>query len=243
MGAVRGEVQRRPGEQPRQPRESRDGDGASGTVRGGSAAAVGSRRLARHRRGEAVESLCARRWTSSRSTRACQRCLPARRRDQRVHRLDASRGRWPSRDEIAELDAVLWTSAEALRVAAVLLSPVMPASCERSSTRLGAPVRRAAELRLDARRAHDGEWHAPARAGRCRSGRGSRPRPLQPTLTTKETRVTELPKDLSPLPSPFRRRRPCRAAAAAAHGTGTGRRQSYFDRRLHEDRPARGARS
>ena len=48
----------------------------------------------------------------------------------------------------AELDQVLWTSAEALRVAVVLLSPVIPGSAETILGRLGAPVARVADLRL-----------------------------------------------------------------------------------------------
>ena len=46
------------------------------------------------------------------------------------------------------LDEVLWTSAEALRVAAVLLSPAMPTSSEEILTRVGAP-HGGAERRLD----------------------------------------------------------------------------------------------
>jgi methionyl-tRNA synthetase len=48
-----------------------------------------------------------------------------------------------------DLDSVLWTAAEALRVAAILLSPVMPASCETILARLGAPRQRIADLSLD----------------------------------------------------------------------------------------------
>ena len=46
------------------------------------------------------------------------------------------------------LDEVLWTSAEALRVAAVLLGPAMPGSSEEIQTRVGAPAS-GAERRLD----------------------------------------------------------------------------------------------
>ncbi|MEO8482312.1 MAG: methionine--tRNA ligase [Acidobacteriota bacterium] len=45
------------------------------------------------------------------------------------------------------LDEVLWTAAEGTRLAAVLLSPVMPGSAEAILDRLGAPVRRVADLR------------------------------------------------------------------------------------------------
>jgi methionyl-tRNA synthetase len=51
------------------------------------------------------------------------------------------------RDDAAALDRVLWTSTEALRVATVLLSPVMPESCHEILRRLG--VDAGAGLRLD----------------------------------------------------------------------------------------------
>jgi methionyl-tRNA synthetase len=100
-----------------------------------------------------------------------------------------------------DLDRVLWTSAEALRVAAVLLSPVMPDSCRTILERVGAPVSTLAELRLDrdARllttgirnvRRGDALWprleHADAAAG----------------SPAKEIRVTQLPKDVPAVPSP-----------------------------------------
>jgi len=47
----------------------------------------------------------------------------------------------------AEVNAVLWNASEALRIAAVLLFPFMPASAEEILTRVGEPVR-AQELRL-----------------------------------------------------------------------------------------------
>jgi methionyl-tRNA synthetase len=48
-----------------------------------------------------------------------------------------------------ELDEVLWTTAESLRIAAVLLSPVMPGSCDRILSRLDARARTGSDLRLD----------------------------------------------------------------------------------------------
>jgi methionyl-tRNA synthetase len=48
----------------------------------------------------------------------------------------------------AALDRVLWTAAEGLRIAAVLLAPVMPASSEEILTRLGAPGARIGDLLL-----------------------------------------------------------------------------------------------
>ncbi len=53
------------------------------------------------------------------------------------------------RDESrAELDQVLWTASEVLRIAAVLLSPVMPSSSEEILRRLGAPAATVGDLRM-----------------------------------------------------------------------------------------------
>ena len=93
------------------------------------------------------------------------------------------------------LDEVLWTSAEALRVAAVLLSPVMPGSAEQILARLDAPVRRTGELRLD----RDGVFAA---SGERQVTRGAalwprlEPAEPAPVAVTKETTVTEGPKDM-----------------------------------------------
>jgi methionyl-tRNA synthetase len=100
------------------------------------------------------------------------------------------------------VDAVLWASVEVLRVATVLLSPVMPRSTEAILERLDAPVRRASELRLD------------RDALVCDSGvrqivRGPalwprREEPVAPAATpvSKEIIVTELPKDVPGMPAP-----------------------------------------
>ncbi len=48
-----------------------------------------------------------------------------------------------------DVDGVLWNAAEALRVAAVLLSPVMPTSAETILARLDAPARRIPDLTLE----------------------------------------------------------------------------------------------
>ncbi|HWB17143.1 MAG TPA: methionine--tRNA ligase [Vicinamibacterales bacterium] len=52
------------------------------------------------------------------------------------------------RGDAAALDDVLWASAEALRLAAVLISPVMPRASETILARLDAPVRHAGDLNL-----------------------------------------------------------------------------------------------
>jgi methionyl-tRNA synthetase len=53
------------------------------------------------------------------------------------------------RGEEDALDGVLWSAAEAVRIAAVLLSPVIPSSAGEILQRVGAPVWRPAELRWD----------------------------------------------------------------------------------------------
>ena len=69
-------------------------------------------------------------------------------------------------DRQPELDQALWTMAEATRLAAVLLAPVMPSSCEEILARLDAPVRHVAQLRLAA----DGQFIA---SGERRLQKGS----------------------------------------------------------------------
>jgi methionyl-tRNA synthetase len=96
----------------------------------------------------------------------------------------------------AELDAVLWDAAEALRLAAVLLSPFMPDAATEILKRVDASPR-ASGLRLDS----DGGWQS---SGRRIVSQGPLLWPrLEAGTTTepkKETRVTELPKDIPPTP-------------------------------------------
>jgi methionyl-tRNA synthetase len=106
-----------------------------------------------------------------------------------------------ARDEArqAELDAALWASVELLRVAAVLLSPIMPGSCGEILDRLDAPVRRAGELRL----ARDAQIVASG-TRQVRRQDAMWPRleaPAGPDVSTKESTVTEQPKD-APAPGP-----------------------------------------
>ena len=106
------------------------------------------------------------------------------------------------RDEA--LDEALWTSAEGLRLAATLLSPVMPDSCEEILGRLGAPTCRIADLRLDREAAF-------ASSGSRQLHRKDALWPrLEPagadapsvTTVTKETRVTDQPVPPSVPPAP-----------------------------------------
>ncbi|MCC7007305.1 MAG: methionine--tRNA ligase [Acidobacteria bacterium] len=123
-----------------------------------------------------------------------------------------------------DLDRVLWTSAEALRIAAVLLSPVMPGSCQTILERIGAPVRRTSDLRLE----RDAQLLT---AGERDVVRGDAlwPRLEQPAPTAgapaKEIRVTELPKDVPPpaAPAPASPAPTAAAPAAAAPASDDAR--------------------
>ena len=112
----------------------------------------------------------------------------------------------------AELDSVLFDSAEAVRLVAVLLSPVMPDSCEEILARIGAPVGRATDLRLAAEGQHDG------RARQLRRGDAMWPRLEEAQPETKEIRVTESDRPAAPAsaPAPAPAAVPAPAAPAAA---------------------------
>jgi methionyl-tRNA synthetase len=98
----------------------------------------------------------------------------------------------------AELDAVLWSASEALRLAAVLLTPFIPDAAAEILRRLGVPPD-ATGLRLDT----DGVWQP---SGRRVLVQGALLWPRLDAATadpTKEkTRVTELPKDVPPTVTP-----------------------------------------
>jgi methionyl-tRNA synthetase len=101
----------------------------------------------------------------------------------------------------AALDQVLWTAAEATRVAAVLLSPVMPGSAEAILARLDAPSRRAGDLRwtADAVLQTSGSRHVTkgdALWPRFEAAGADAATTIQ--TRTKESAVTEQPKDVPP---------------------------------------------
>ena len=101
------------------------------------------------------------------------------------------------------LDRVLWTSAEALRVAAVLLSPVMPGSSRTILERLGAGTPESNDLRLDRdvvmRSSGDRRiTKGPALWPRLDAAAVAAPA----AMTTKETAVSEAPKDIPVTPTP-----------------------------------------
>ena len=114
------------------------------------------------------------------------------------------------RGEQAALDAVLWSSAEALRVVAVLLAPVMPVSAEEILVRLGVPAR-ANDLRLAA----DGVLQTSGERALLRKD-ALWPR-LEPAATSdvKEKPVTDQPKS-APLPAPVSAPAPATPAPASA---------------------------
>ena len=134
LGALRGEVQRRPGEQPRQPGESRRVDDR--------ALSAGTRfeRPAAARWRRSRPSRCrriARRWT-------CTRCTKARRRRSGLisaaNNYIAETQPWALAKDPAkadQLNGVLADTAEAVRIAATLLSPIMPSSATEILRRLG----------------------------------------------------------------------------------------------------------
>ena len=83
------------------------------------------------------------------------RGVPARRRHQRVHRGDRAVGAGARRRPMrTRLSQVLYDVTEAVRVAAVLLLPVMPAACAEILRRAG-ESRDPSELRLD----RDASWN------------------------------------------------------------------------------------
>jgi methionyl-tRNA synthetase len=100
----------------------------------------------------------------------------------------------------ADLDQVLWTAAEGLRVATVLLSPVMPGSCKAILGRLGVSVAEVSALRLD----RDGVMQTTGTRTLTR-GDAMWPRLEAGTATgsilTKESVVSEAPKDIPVTPA------------------------------------------
>jgi len=123
----------------------------------------------------------------------------------------------------AELDAVLWSATEALRLAAVLLTPFMPDAGAEILARVGSPPGPGG-LRLDT----DGVWQS---SGRRVVTQSTLLWPRLEALTTaepiKETRVTELPKDVPPAPAA--------AATTAAPASPTAQAAPAADTRLSID--------
>ena len=129
------------------------------------------------------------------------------------------------------LDRVLWNASEGLRVAAVLLSPVMPASCRTILARLGTPVADVGDLRLE----RDAQVHVSGTRQLTRADalwpRLEADAAAAPISTkTKETPVSDAPKDVATTPtvpaapaaSPAAARVPAPPPAAApVEGTDT----------------------
>jgi len=107
----------------------------------------------------------------------------------------------------ARLDAVLFEAAEAVRVAAVLLRPVMPSSCDEILRRIGAPVT-GSDLRLDHAR-----WQSAAERATVQGP------PMWPRSEPKETIVTEPAAPASATSAPAA---PVPAATAPAADTRIG---------------------
>lgn len=101
----------------------------------------------------------------------------------------------------SSLDEVLWTAAEGTRLAAVLLSPVMPGSCERILERLGASARRISDLRWshDAALLTSGSRHLTKGDALWPRFDGEASSPV--SLNTKESVVTDTPAQPTPVPA------------------------------------------
>jgi methionyl-tRNA synthetase len=115
----------------------------------------------------------------------------------------------------AELDQVLWTATEGLRVATVLLSPVMPGSCRTILGRLGVPIEDVSRLRLDrdAVMQTTGErqlTRAEALWPRLEASAAAGP------ISPKETDVSEAPKDIPATPAVPAPQAPAPTASPAA---------------------------
>lgn len=100
----------------------------------------------------------------------------------------------------SDLDAVLWSATEGLRVATALLSPVMPSSADLIFGRLGVSIR-AAGVRLPG----DAEWQADGERHLRKNGAlwprlGDAEAPAQ--LSTKEHTVTDQPNPIPAVPAP-----------------------------------------
>jgi methionyl-tRNA synthetase len=109
---------------------------------------------------------------------------------------DAEPWKLAREERAAELDAVLWAAAEALRIAAVLVSPFMPGSSTEILNRLGVPD--AAFASIDAGVA----WQSSGRRA-IRQEALMWPRlELATETTTKETRVTDQPNPVPATPTP-----------------------------------------
>ena len=222
VGALRGALQRRPGEQPRQPGQPRHVDGAEVPRLGRPrrpAAAEPWPRWSRRRR----PRLSRTRWTGWRCTRAWPRPSTSSRRPTASWPRHAPWALAKDPQAAARLDAVLFEVSEAVRVAATLLLPVMPTAGAEILRRLGdddAGRRRAPAIATaveEQRRAHTGTGPAMwPRTDLAASETAAN------VTTKKETTVDETapaPRRRQPTPgapAPARPRRPPAPAAAPA---------------------------
>ena len=230
VGALRGALQRRPGQQPRQPGEPAVGDGRE--VPGVAPVAGGQRRPPCRRWPRRRWRATARRWTRfalHEGVAAAFQIVDA------ANEFIAETAPWALAKEpanAARLDAVLFDVAEAVRVAAVLLLPVMPASAAEILRRVG-------ETTPAGRRCGSTATGAGAPKGSERSQRG--PRCGRASMTTHVGRVprsgpARRTSAVDEKPAGERRRRLPRQCLGRAAPTMT----PHLDRRLHEGGAARG---
>ena len=120
----------------------------------------------------------------------------------------AGREPWAiARDEAraSELDAVLWDASEALRLAAVLLVPIMPASAAEIFAAAACPGRHTRA----SRRSPTGDGTANAtRSARMRCGRGSTHLQEHAVTDRTETNDDSRSRVTDRRPTPRRKRRP-----------------------------------
>ena len=214
LGAVRGPLQRRPREQSRQPRQPDRGDGrevSRGTARGDRARPAGWPRspaaaLPDYRAGDG----------RVRARRRCRRGLSHRRCGQRVHREDRAVGAGARRRARGRLTQVLFDVAEAVRVAAILLLPVMP----RSAAEI---LRRVGETTSGRRHPRCRTPHWRATGGRVSSPKATRSWPRSESNAKEQTRGRD---EATRAPARRRHRRQLPTAAPARARRPTTRSRS-----------------
>ena len=164
--------------------------------------------------------------------RRSRRSVSIARRDQRVHRRDRSMVLAEDPATADRLGPVLFDMA--IRLAAVLLTPVMPASCAEILRRIGVT---SDTLRLD----RDGCWRNDGgRGSSCRKDRCGRVTTHPRATSASRTGRAGDPACPRPRVSCDRRAAPSTAGATrhrcACHASRSWRGHAYFDRRLHEGR-------
>jgi methionyl-tRNA synthetase len=127
-----------------------------------------------------------------------------------------------SDDRQSDLDQVLWTAAEGLRLAALLLSPFMPGSSAEILRRLGAPADEAGAPRIDRDAAFRASGERALHRGAALWPRLEAAVPADITPSSKESVVTDQPSQPS-TPAPPAAPRPAPPMPAAPAQAGADR--------------------